>query len=303
MEMPTRYCESCGGALGADDVFCGACGSPVSTKATEPGPPPRPAAAPPPPAPLGKPPVRASSRNPLANGVIAAVVVVAAAGGWWFWRQSQQEAPRPDAPSSVPAPPPQVQAGEDFLGSWYPEDAPGAQEGESLLTFTRDGDHIVGIGTDPAAGRIVLEIGLGPKLHGEAIDGQGVRTPLTAELLSDKQKMILTFAPPASEYFSVVMWRVKEGEGPQPSAAEPTVKPVSEERARELVAALPEVAAYVTRLRTAGKSAIFEVSLEDDQTYRVHVYENVDDGNGMGHTATFGWYLVDRTTGGISPGM
>ncbi|MCO5297507.1 MAG: hypothetical protein M9921_11680 [Fimbriimonadaceae bacterium] len=189
------------------------------------------------------------------------------------------------------------------MGSWVPEDASGADEGGSLLTFARQGDQIVGVGPDPAAGRIVLAVGPGPKLSGEAVDNAGVRTPLTAELLSDKQKMILTFAPPASEYFSVVMWRVKVGEGPQPSAAEPTVKPVSEERAQELVAALPEVDQFVKLLRGAGKSAVFDVSLEDDHTYRVHVYENVDDGNGMSHTATFGWYLVDRTTGQISPGM
>lgn len=47
---------------------------------------------------------------------------------------------------------------------------------------------------------------------------------------------------------------------------------------------------------------IVEVDNEEDNQYLVHVYEIVidDEKTGEGHTATYGWYYVDKSSGKIS---
>ncbi|MDT0124187.1 stalk domain-containing protein [Paenibacillus sp. RRE4] len=47
---------------------------------------------------------------------------------------------------------------------------------------------------------------------------------------------------------------------------------------------------------------IVEVDNEMDNQYVVHVYEIVidDEKTGEGHTATYGWYYVDKTSGKVS---
>ncbi|MNV85602.1 hypothetical protein D3C71_1795700 [compost metagenome] len=48
---------------------------------------------------------------------------------------------------------------------------------------------------------------------------------------------------------------------------------------------------------------IVEVDSETSTKYTVHVYEVVidDQSTGVGHTATFNWYDVDKYTGAITP--
>ncbi|MGV7117220.1 hypothetical protein [Paenibacillus kyungheensis] len=47
---------------------------------------------------------------------------------------------------------------------------------------------------------------------------------------------------------------------------------------------------------------VADVDHEEDNMYVVHVYENVvdDAATGEGHTATYGWYYVDKKTGAIT---
>lgn len=47
---------------------------------------------------------------------------------------------------------------------------------------------------------------------------------------------------------------------------------------------------------------VTDVDHEEDQMYVVHVYENVvdDADTGLSHTATYGWYYVNKTTGEIT---
>lgn len=52
-----------------------------------------------------------------------------------------------------------------------------------------------------------------------------------------------------------------------------------------------EVVDYLNRI----PQAVVGVDHEEDDSYSVHVYEITN-----GHTATFGWYLVNRTTGEIT---
>lgn len=63
---------------------------------------------------------------------------------------------------------------------------------------------------------------------------------------------------------------------------------ISKEDAVAKVKALPEVIDYLKRV----PSGLVLVNGEEDNTYMVQVYEIVN-----GHTATFNWYSVNKTTG------
>lgn len=73
-----------------------------------------------------------------------------------------------------------------------------------------------------------------------------------------------------------------------------STSPVSEDRAIQLVK---------DKYKLNGSSyLVTDVDHEEDNMYVVHVYENVvdDAATGEGHTATYGWYYVDKTTGAIT---
>ena len=65
---------------------------------------------------------------------------------------------------------------------------------------------------------------------------------------------------------------------------------ITEEQAVETVKSLPEVVGYLKRV----PNGMVEVNGDDDTQYMVQVYEIKD-----GHTATFNWYQVDKTTGEV----
>lgn len=64
----------------------------------------------------------------------------------------------------------------------------------------------------------------------------------------------------------------------------------TKEQAIATVKALPEVIGYLQRVPTG----LVTVNGEEDNTYMVQVYEFKN-----GHTATFNWYNVDKTTGAV----
>ena len=43
--------------------------------------------------------------------------------------------------------------------------------------------------------------------------------------------------------------------------------------------------------------ATVEIDSVEGDIVNIHIYENVDDGNGEGHTATYNWYYVSKKTG------
>jgi len=199
-----------------------------------------------------------------------------------------------------------VQDGDAFLGRWFPEE-PTGEESNNIVTFSRQGSKIVGISTKDPNSRVELNVASGNKLTGEAIEDGGQRTPVTAELISDGQKMVLTLLRSASEPDTVILWKVKEGEAPGnkgiSEGGSGVTGEVDKNGATEIVAKLPDVDKFCRQLDAAGKRAILDTTEEDAQTWMVHVYEIVDDGNSMSHTATFGWFKVDKKTGKVSPGM
>ncbi|MBI5621555.1 hypothetical protein HY933_01665 [Candidatus Falkowbacteria bacterium] len=68
--------------------------------------------------------------------------------------------------------------------------------------------------------------------------------------------------------------------------------------ARATVQALPEVRQYAEMLTQAGTEA--QIVVEDSgEEWNVHVFEIVNNGDST-HTATFGWYRVNKKTGEIT---
>jgi len=328
-----KFCEQCGAALGATDRFCMVCGHsvegvahpaepvpPTSSPGAVPAPAPNPqawAATPVPPsyAPPSDPAPPSPKGAPILIGILSVIVVAICAGAWWYLKGITSHPPVVDqsatnstTPSSKTTTVPvggattqAAQPGDEFIGRWYPESADGEPAGD-LLTFKRVNSLLVGVGKDPSNGQVEFPAGKGPKLTGVYKQG-GKTMPATVEMLSDKNKLVLTLAPPQSEYETVIFFRDM---GPPPDENVPGIEKITsytEEQARELVAMKPEVAKYIRQLASKKKKVHIDVSPEDDQSYSVHVYEIVDDGDGMSHTATFNWYKVDRSTGKVSPGM
>ncbi len=323
----SKFCEQCGSALGEADKFCMTCGHPVDApvEATLPETVPEAPVAPPVPAPEPRPvPINpapqlfvapTSARSPSAItpttiGIVAIVVIALGGGIWWFLTQKPANPPanRPVAtatgaqPSSIPtATVVPAQPGEAFIGRWYPDMSSGA-EPDTFITFKQEGNQLIGTGKKPSDGQLEFPVGAGPKLTG--VFRQGTTSfPATADLLSDNKKMVVTLAPPNSEYQTEVLWR---DEPPPPDKEVPGIEKItnySEQQARDLISMREDVQKFAKQLAAKKSSVHIDVAPEDEQTYSVHVYEIVDDGDGMSHTATFAWYKVDRKTGKVSPGM
>lgn len=64
------------------------------------------------------------------------------------------------------------------------------------------------------------------------------------------------------------------------------------------IKSLPEVVKYEADLKKAGSKASFEVQ-DDDAHWSIQVFEIVKNGSEPSHTATFGWYTVDKKTGAV----
>ncbi len=85
----------------------------------------------------------------------------------------------------------------------------------------------------------------------------------------------------------------------EPMATSPVLLSLSEEEAIERVASLPEVAAWMVQVQTQAPNnrASFAIAETTPQHYLVHVYESVNNAGEPSHTATYGWYSVNRQSG------
>ena len=151
-----------------------------------------------------------------------------------------------------------------------------------------------------------------PNLAGKSVVSldSPAETPLLYGLANpDGSDRVVAFADTHATKISESEWRqyyeskVSLDMALAPSGVSPENIAITEDRARKIVADLTGVDRFVKDLQAQGKKPLFDVSPEDAKTFMVHVYEIVDDGDGMSHTATFGWYKVDRSTGEVSPGM
>jgi len=71
---------------------------------------------------------------------------------------------------------------------------------------------------------------------------------------------------------------------------------VSQAQALFKVKVLPEVVKYEADLKMAGKKASYEAQA-DGEDWLIQVFEIVKNNNEPSHTATFGWYRVNKKTG------
>lgn len=62
---------------------------------------------------------------------------------------------------------------------------------------------------------------------------------------------------------------------------------------------VPEVVVYEAMLREADKEASFEAE-DRREVWLIQVFEIVKNDEGPSHTATFGWYFVNKITGEIT---
>jgi hypothetical protein len=65
------------------------------------------------------------------------------------------------------------------------------------------------------------------------------------------------------------------------------------------------VAAWIAEVKRQSPQnrAVIDIDSEDALAYIVHVYEIVQDGEDMSHTATFGWYEVSKKAGTVTRTM
>lgn len=115
---------------------------------------------------------------------------------------------------------------------------------------------------------------------------------------------------PDAVRFDPLLRQLNGGTAPGATAEEgattPTTPPpadgeLTEDQAIDLVASRPEVKAWMKLVHDRSpnnKTMIRSEGLEMGR-YTIHVYEDVNDGSGMGHSATFGWYEVDKKTGEV----
>ncbi|HEY9759083.1 MAG TPA: hypothetical protein V6C97_28210 [Oculatellaceae cyanobacterium] len=78
---------------------------------------------------------------------------------------------------------------------------------------------------------------------------------------------------------------------------------VSELQAVQIISRRPEVRSWKREIAAAAKSRGVSAHIELDRTeageHVVHVYEDVPDGDGSSHTATFNWYYVNQKNGKV----
>jgi len=140
---------------------------------------------------------------------------------------------------------------------------------------------------------------------------------LRLTLSDDKTDLEITEIPNiATEPIILKCRRVSAAEGPpderlvDPSAYEVPDAPVpmnqsyfppvrgslSEKQAIDRVRLIPEVKEWLDLLQSKGVKAFIEVNHVDNGKFIIRCYEVVTN-DGVGHTATQGWYSVDKTTG------
>lgn len=216
--------------------------------------------------------------------------------GWLLGRRGDVSAPAsPSLSQRRPAAGAQAVRAEDFAGWWAPAsgepDAPdGAFELRVEGDVVRGQVHATGASFDL-------------RLAGHALEGQCVepdrKTPVTMELTPKKDKMVVTLAPPESEYDISVCVRSEA-----PREVRVPLSPGARLTPEQAVAAVrehPEVREWLRLFKgPIAQRPRVEVNSQDETVYTVQVYEDVPGPPGEGHNATLGWFEVDKKTGKVT---
>ena len=197
-----RSCLSCGSGLVEGERFCGSCGHPANASPDDAST-------------TGRPKKWAA----VLLGAVALLIIALLAYIIWAYANIKSPKPptsgldasgKPSTAMTKPNPAASVKI-EDFVGNWLLADESGGDRNSIVLKL--NGGRIQGtVGNSPDR-KIDLGSDGQSQLKGTiTVPGQAA-IPMTAELSTDKKKLILTLAPPQSEYIVSVAIRQDSAEG------------------------------------------------------------------------------------------
>lgn len=220
------------------------------------------------------------------------LIIAAGALGWWAGTRSA-------TPKVTNAPPPIASApragAADYAGEWLTKGD--TLEETTTIALRAEGDRVTGV-SDRTGARFEMRAESG-SLVGDLVEREGP-TPIRMEMTPGRDKLVISLLPPASEPDYIVCVRPRRPpealEGTSPNAA------IGPEEAIQAVRATPEVRAWLANFTGDLATRVrMEVVGDDGPVYTIHVYESVPDPPDGGHTATQGWYEVDKQTGRVKP--
>lgn len=287
MQGDEQRCEHCGSPLALNDAFCGGCGRPVPARKRRP-----------------------SARLTAAIVILVLLNSLIYLGVQWIARPVPQPSPPAQPAEAERARPPAQQPGDEFLGDWYLDSPEDPSDPANTLVVRREGAILVGRTrrsrhADRKPYHLELQPAAGGDLKGRYVPETGDPFPATAELTSGRSKLVIELAPPASEYFTSVFIRAGREEADSGGVSTgPAVNPgeLDGQRALDLVTARPEVQAFLSRARAAGREAHAQIDRDEEELFSVHVFELRGQG-AQAHLSTFNWYEVGKKSGQVTPGL
>jgi hypothetical protein len=290
MNNPT-FCPNCGANLSPGMRFCESCGFPIASTLDPPS------FLGPPSAPLSPPPLGV-------NKVVST-----------FWSQwIAKTLPTNIGSSVVTSPNPTIApvdanavSLQDFVGVWMAMEGDPGSGRETFITMGLEGNIIV---ADIEGDRLELPVLNGRRLEGN-LRQDGVTIPITAELNQDKQQITFIARPPNSELQVAVGMKV-EGIDDLPNNSDSMANSpnlsgtiLSEQEALDRLLAQPEIANWMEQVQREAplNQTLLEIVETTPEQYLIRAYESVNNPGEPGHTATFGWYNVNRQTGEVTTVM
>ncbi len=322
MNNPT-FCPNCGANLSPGMRFCESCGFPIASILDPPsflGPPSAPLS--PPPLGVNKVVSHKRSRIPWIPFLLFFSAIILSGGLWslgWlnptFWSQwIAKTLPTNIGSSVVTSPNPTIApvdanavSLQDFVGVWMAMEGDPGSGRETFITMGLEENIIV---ADIEGDRLELPVLNGRRLEGN-LRQDGVTIPITAELNQDKQQITFIARPPNSELQVAVGMKV-EGIDDLPNNSDSMANSpnlsgtiLSEQEALDRLLAQPEIANWMEQVQREAplNQTLLEIVETTPEQYLIRAYESVNNPGEPGHTATFGWYNINRQTGEVTTAM
>jgi len=275
-------------------------------------------------APVADPVTQPKSKLPLPAIIGGAVVlvIIAVAIGWYAMKTMFGSPAKPTDPADATAVSknagvdpklagalePKPVSGKAFVGYWFDNEKGTIDDARYVFVVKEAGGKLeLGlIGDASDAPTLAIRNQSDTVLECEATFPDGKIQPLKLELQPGGTKLIATAG--ATEEDTEVTTLTKSDVPPKPKTHTPppaaitaiSKAPKNPEDAVQMVRNLPEVAEFIKALGKANKVPHIDCDSEDTNGYHIHVFEIVDDPGSPSHTATMGWYTVDKKTGKVT---
>jgi hypothetical protein len=200
--------------------------------------------------------------------------------------------------------------GKDFVGYWYEDEKGSIDDATDVFVVKEVGGKLeLGFfGDAEGAPTLSIKNQSDTVLECEATFPDGKIQPLKLELQPGGKKLVATVG--ATEEDTEITTLAKSERPPktktdtsaastESSGSSPAL-PTSPDDAIAIIKAQREVVQFMSDLQRAGKVAHVECDSEDTNAYHIHVFEVVNEPGGPSHTATMGWYTVDKKTGKVT---